>query len=169
MRDEGQRTVTREHLDRAAVLYVRGAAIRQPYEKTERLERQYELRQRAIALGWTEDRIHVIDSDCAQSAGGDSDRRGFQHLLTELGVGRIGMVMALDVSRLARRSSDWYLLLETCAAAGTLVLLEEGLYDPRHGDDRLMLGLKAVVLAEGACGIRSPRRGAVSRRETYAR
>lgn len=123
MRDEGQRKVTREHLDRAAVLYVRHAAIRQPYEKTERLERQYVLRQRAIALGWTEDRIHVIDSDCGRSAGRASDRRGFQYLLTELTLGRVGMVMALDASRLARRCSDWYLLLETCAVAGTVVLL----------------------------------------------
>lgn len=165
MADEEEGTVTRGHLDREAFLYVRGAAIRPPYEKTESIERQYALRKQAIALGWAEDRIHVIDSDCGQSARGDSDRQGFQRLLSEIALGRAGMVMALDVSRFARRSSDWFLLLETCAAVGALVLLEEGLYDPRRGDDRLLLGLKAVVPAEGVCGIRSPRRGG---RETYA-
>jgi DNA invertase Pin-like site-specific DNA recombinase len=169
MEDKDRGRVPREQLDREAFLYVRGAALRQPYERPECIERQYALRRRAIALGWTEDRIHVIDSDCGRSGAGDSQRCGFQHLLTEIELGRAGIVMALDVSRLARRSSDWYLLLETCAAAGTLVLLEEGLYDPRTGDDRRMRGLQGMVPAAGACGIRLPRGDGVSRRETYAR
>jgi DNA invertase Pin-like site-specific DNA recombinase len=166
MADGQQGTVTRGHLEREAFLYVRQAALRQPYQEAEQIERQYALRKRAIALGWTEDRIHVIDSDCGRSAAGDGGRRGFQRLLSEIALGRAGMVMALDVSRFARRYSDWYLLLQTCAAAGTLVLLEEGLYDPRDGDDRLLLGLNALVPAEGICGSRSPQPGG---RETYAR
>jgi DNA invertase Pin-like site-specific DNA recombinase len=115
-----------EHLRRDADLYVRQSTLRQVLENTESTERQYALRERAIALGWPRERVVVIDSDLGQS-GADSDRAGFQRLVSEVGLGRVGIVLGLEVSRLARNCSDWHRLLELCAIADTLILDEDGL------------------------------------------
>ncbi len=133
-----------EHLKRQAYLYVRQSTLRQVLENTESTKRQYGLRERALALGWPLDRIVVIDSDLGQS-GADSDRIGFQKLVAAVGMGEVGVVLGLEVSRLARSSSDWHRLLEICALADTLILDEDGLYDPAHFNDRLLLGLKGTM------------------------
>jgi DNA invertase Pin-like site-specific DNA recombinase len=105
--------------------------------KTESIQRQYALRQHAAALGWPPDRIIVIDTHLGQSGASTAHREGFQRLVTEVSLGRAGIVLGLEVSRLARNSMDWHRLLEICALADTLILDEDGVYDPAHFNDRL--------------------------------
>jgi DNA invertase Pin-like site-specific DNA recombinase len=138
---DGHRKVTDDHLRRDAHLYVRQSTLRQVLENTESTKRQYALRQQAIRLGWPSERVIVIDSDQGQSAR-TADRDGFQRLVTEVSMGRAGIVLGLEVSRLARNNVDWHRLLEICALTETLILDEDGLYDPRHFNDRLLLGMK---------------------------
>jgi DNA invertase Pin-like site-specific DNA recombinase len=133
------------HLRRNAYLYVRQSTLRQVMENTESTERQYALRQRAIQLGWSQEQVVVIDNDLGQSGASAADRAGFQHLVAEVGLGRAGIVMGLEVSRLARNSADWHRLLEMCALTEALILDEDGLYDPAHFNDRLLLGLKGTM------------------------
>ena len=134
-----------QHLRRNAYLYVRQSTLRQVMENTESTERQYALRQRAIQLGWNQEQVVVIDNDLGQSGASAAERQGFQHLVAEVGLGRAGIVMGLEVSRLARNSADWHRLLEMCALTETLILDEDGLYDPAHFNDRLLLGLKGTM------------------------
>ena len=138
------RKVTADHLARRAFLYVRQSTLRQVMENTESTRRQYDLRARAQALGWPPESITVIDSDLGQS-GADRDRDGFNRLVGEVTLGNAGIVLGLEVSRLARNSSDWHRLLELCAMTGTLILDEDGLYDPRGFNDRLILGILCRV------------------------
>jgi len=140
-----QGKVTAKHLAREAYLYIRQSSLRQVMENTESTKRQYDLRQRAIALGWSQDRIVVIDSDLGQSGASAADREGFQRLVSDVGLGRAGIVMGLEVSRLARNNADWHRLLEICALSDTLILDEDGVYDPAHFNDRLLLGLKGTM------------------------
>jgi DNA invertase Pin-like site-specific DNA recombinase len=137
--------VTTAHLSRLAYLYVRQSTLRQVLENTESTHRQYALQGRAVALGWPLDRVVVIDSDLGQSGASAADREGFQRLVTEVSLGRVGIVLGLEVSRLARNSTDWHRLLELCALADTLILDEDGLYNPAHFNDRLLLGLKGTM------------------------
>jgi DNA invertase Pin-like site-specific DNA recombinase len=137
--------ITPRHLQRLACLYVRQSTLQQVFENTESTARQYALRERALALGWPDERIVVIDQDLGHSAASAADRAGFQHLVAEVGLGKVGLVLGLEVSRLARSSSDWHRLLEICALAGTLILDEDGLYDPATFKDRLLLGLKGTM------------------------
>jgi DNA invertase Pin-like site-specific DNA recombinase len=136
--------ITPSHLQRNAYLYVRQSTLRQVVENTESTQRQYALQQRAIALGWTQEQITIIDDDLGKS-GASTAREGFRKLVTEVSLGHAGIVMGLEVSRLARNSSDWHRLLEICALSGTLILDEEGTYDPAHFNDRLLLGLKGTM------------------------
>lgn len=133
------------HLERGAYLYVRQSSIRQVVENIESTKRQYALRGRATALGWRDDQITVIDSDQGESGASASWREGFQRLVTDVGMGRAGIVMGLEVSRLARNNADWHRLLEICAVADTLILDEDGVYDPTTFNDRLLLGLKGTM------------------------
>src|SRR6516225_757764 len=137
--------VTTEHLRRLAYLYVRQSTLRQVHENRESTARQYDLKRRAQALGWATDQIIVIDEDLGLSGATAAHRNGFQHLVAEVGLGRVGVVMGLEVSRLARSSTDWHRLLEICALADTLILDEDGIYDPSHFNDRLLLGLKGTM------------------------
>lgn len=137
--------VTAEHLRRLAYLYVRQSTLRQVHENRESTARQYDLKRRAQVLGWTADQIIVIDEDLGLSGATATDRNGFQRLVAEVGLGRVGVVMGLEVSRLARSSTDWHRLLEICALADTLILDEDGIYDPSHFNDRLLLGLKGTM------------------------
>ena len=137
--------VTAEHLNRAAYLYIRQSTLRQVLENTESTERQYALRRRAVTLGWPEDRVVVIDHDQGQSGASTIEREGFQRLVADVGLGKAGIVMGLEVSRLARNCADWHRLLEICALTHTLILDEDGLYDPGHFNDRLLLGLKGTM------------------------
>src|ERR1700731_4778539 len=145
MNREMHQKVKTTHLKRNAYLYIRQSSLRQVFENSESTKRQYALRQKAVALGWPEDRIIVLDSDLGQSGASAVDREGFQQLVTEVGLGRAGIVMGLEVSRLARNSTDWHRLLEICALTDTLILDEDGIYDPRHFNDRLLLGLKGAM------------------------
>jgi DNA invertase Pin-like site-specific DNA recombinase len=119
---EAQQKVTTEHLRRNAYLYIRQSTLRQVVEHTESTQRQYALRQRAVALGWQTEQIIVVDSDLGQSGASAADREGFQKLVTEVSMGRAGIVLGLEVSRLARNSTDWHRLLEICALTDTLIL-----------------------------------------------
>jgi DNA invertase Pin-like site-specific DNA recombinase len=133
------------HLSRTAYLYVRQSTLRQVINNTESAERQYALRQRAVALGWPAEQITVIDSDQGQSGASAADREGFQRLVADVGLGKAGIVLGLEVSRLARNNADWHRLLEICALSGTLICDEDGLYDPADFNDRLLLGLKGTM------------------------
>jgi DNA invertase Pin-like site-specific DNA recombinase len=137
--------VTAGHLARVAYLYVRQSTLRQVLTNTESTARQYALRQKAIALGWPADQVITIDSDQGQSGASAADREGFQRLVAEVGMGRAGIVLGLEVSRLARNNADWHRLLEICALSGTLICDEDGLYDPGEFNDRLLLGLKGTM------------------------
>jgi DNA invertase Pin-like site-specific DNA recombinase len=136
--------VTVQHLRRSAYLYIRQSTLKQVAHNTESTRRQYDLRQRAVALGWGEEQIIVVDSDQGHT-GATADRIGFQKLVSEVGMGQAGLVMGLEVSRLARNSTDWHRLLEICALSNTLILDEDGLYNPTHFNDRLLLGLKGTM------------------------
>ena len=114
------------------------------FENTESTKRQYDLRQQAIRLGWAIEQVQVIDSDLGHS-GAERDRSGFQQLVSQVSLGKAGIVMGLEVSRLARNSMDWHRLLEICALTHTLILDEDGVYDPAHFNDRLLLGLKGTM------------------------
>ena len=140
-----QSKVKASHLSRKAYLYVRQSTLRQVFENQESTRRQYALRERAVSLGWPSEQIVVIDSDQGCSAASSSDREGFQQLVADVGMGRAGVVLGLEVSRLARNSIDWHRLLEICALTDTLILDEDGLYNPSQYNDRLLLGLKGTM------------------------
>lgn len=137
--------VRAEHLKRGAYLYVRQSTLHQVFHNTESTQRQYALKQRAVALGWPAENVVVIDGDQGHSGASAADREGFQRLVAEVGMGRAGIVLGLEVSRLARNSSDWHHLLEICGLTDTLILDEDGLYDPGNFNDRLLLGLKGTM------------------------
>lgn len=145
MTHDAHQKVKASHLKRNAYLYVRQSTLRQVLENTESTQRQYALRQHAAALGWPLERIIVIDTDLGQSGASAADREGFQRLVTEVSLGRAGIVLGLEVSRLARNSMDWHRLLEISALTDTLILDEDGVYDPAHFNDRLLLGLKGTM------------------------
>ncbi len=137
--------ITSDHLRRTAYLYVRQSSMRQVIENKESTKRQYALKNRALALGWSLNQITVIDDDLGLSGTSMQERKGFQHLVAEVGLGHVGLVMGLEVSRLARNNTDWNRLLEICALTNTLLLDEDGLYDPGFFNDRLLLGLKGTM------------------------
>ncbi len=137
--------ITPRQLQRLACLYIRQSTVQQVVTNIESTARQYALRERALALGWPAERVVVIDQDLGQSGASAADRAGFQRLVAEVGLGHVGLVLGLEVSRLARSSSDWHHLLEICALTGTLILDEDGLYDPATFNDRLLLGLKGTM------------------------
>src|SRR6266849_10790725 len=161
MTNDPHQKVQANHLKRNAYLYVRQSTLRQVFENTESTKRQYGLRQRAIALGWPEERIIVIDTDLGQSGASSADREGFQRLVAEVGVGHAGIVLGLEVSRLARNSMDWHRLLEICAITDTLILDEDGIYDPAHFNDRLLLGLKGTMSEAELHVLRARMRGGI--------
>ncbi len=157
----GHQKVTSSHLQRDAYLYVRQSTVRQVFENTESTQRQYALRERAVALGWPIERVVVIDSDLGQSGASSTDREGFQKLVGEVGMGRAGIVLGLEVSRLARNSSDWHRLLEICALTDTLLLDEDGVYSPGDFNDRLLLGLKGTMSEAELHVLRARLRGGI--------
>jgi len=136
---EASNLVQASHLARKAYLYVRQSSPRQVAENQESTRRQYALRERAEALGWSADQIEVIDSDQGISGTSAVDRLGFQRMVSEVGMGRVGIVIGLEVSRLARNCSDWHRLVELCAMTGTLVLDQDGLYDPTTFNHQIVL------------------------------
>jgi DNA invertase Pin-like site-specific DNA recombinase len=161
MRASAHQKVTANHLRRDAYLYVRQSTVRQVFENTESTRRQYALRERAVAMGWPIERVIVIDSDLGQSGAAGIDREGFQRLVGEVGMGRVGIVLGLEVSRLARNSTDWHRLLEICALTGTLILDEDGVYNPSDFNDRLLLGLKGTMSEAELHVLRARLRGGI--------
>jgi DNA invertase Pin-like site-specific DNA recombinase len=133
------------HRQRLAVVYVRQSSPTQLERNRESTMRQYNFVARAIALGWTEAQVHVIDEDQGVSANGLVDRAGFAQLTAEVALGRVGIVLGLEVARLARNSADWYRLLDLCGLTGTILADEDGIYDPSAFNDRLLLGLKGTM------------------------
>jgi DNA invertase Pin-like site-specific DNA recombinase len=133
------------HLDRLAVVYVRQSSARQVVENRESTELQYRLCDRAVALGWAEAQVLVIDDDLGQSGQSVAGRLGFQRLLAEVGLDHVGLVLGIEMSRLARSCRDWHQLLELCTVFGTLLGDADGVYDPRDYNDRLLLGLKGTM------------------------
>lgn len=137
--------VTRWHLEKLAYIYVRQSSPKQVERNRESQHYQYQLAQRAQHLGWSETRVRIIDSDLGVSAQGSQARDGFQELVTEVSLGRVGILFGYEVSRLARNNRDWYQLLDLAAVFGTLIADADGIYDPRHYNDRLLLGLKGTM------------------------
>lgn len=137
--------ISADHLRRDAFLYVRQSSLRQVLENTESTKRQYALRDRAVSLGWPIERIQVIDADLGLSGASAQDRDGFKRLVGEVANGHAGIVLGLEVSRLARNNADWHHLLELAAMTQTLILDEDGIYDPGYFNDRLLLGLKGAM------------------------
>ena len=159
--DTASSKVTAAHLSKTALLYVRQSTLKQVLNNTESAIRQYDLRGRAIALGWAAGQITVIDIDQGQSGASAADREGFQQLVAEVSLGRAGIVLGLECSRLARNSADWHQLLELCGMTGTLICDEDGLYDPRNFNDRLLLGMKGQMSEAELHFIRARLRGGI--------
>src|SRR4051812_29458061 len=133
------------HLTRIAVVYVRQSTPQQVLEHRESTARQYALADRAVELGWPRDRVSVIDDDLGQSGQSAEGRPGFQRLLAEVALDHVGLILGLEMSRLARSCKDWHQLLELCARFRTLLADADGLYDPTDYNDRLLLGLKGTM------------------------
>ncbi|MBD9453665.1 recombinase family protein [Rhizobium sp. RHZ02] len=133
------------HHDRQAIVYVRQSTVRQVEHNRESTRLQYALADRACRLGWRRDQITVIDDDLGRSGASTLDRPGFQRLVAEVGLGHVGMVIGIEVSRLARSCRDWHQLLEMCALFDTLIGDADGVYDPSTYNDRLLLGLKGTM------------------------
>ena len=124
------------------MVYVRQSTPQQVADNRESTELQYALAQRAVSLGWPQERILIIDEDQGCSAASAEGRLGFQRLLAEVGLDHVGLVLGIEMSRLARSCKDWHQLLELCALFRTLLADQDGLYDPTDFNDRLLLGLK---------------------------
>ena len=146
------------HLVREAYLYVRQATCSTCFPPADRVQQQYALRQQAVALGWPAERVLVIDQDLGCSGASVAERRGFPQLLRRVGLGCVGLVMALEPSRWTRNARDWQRLVEACALNGTLLLDQHGIYDPADAHDRVLLG----------CGETMPRGVAGSQEEKEA-
>jgi DNA invertase Pin-like site-specific DNA recombinase len=134
-----------EHVTRPALVYIRQSTLMQVRDNTASTTRQYQLAKRAQDLGWPASLVVVIDQDQGRSGASSAGRDGFEYLIAEVGLGRAGAVLCLEASRLARSSSDWYRLIEICALTDTLVIDEDGVYDPGQYNDRLLLGFRGTM------------------------
>ena len=137
--------INAEHLRRCAIVYVRQSSSTQVEHNRESTARQYELAERAARLGWRRDQVKVIDEDLGISGSGLSERTGFARMTAEVGLGQVGIVLGLEVSRLARNNADWYRLLDLCGLTHTLIGDGDGIYHPGLFNDRLVLGLKGTM------------------------
>jgi len=133
------------HRDRLAVVYVRQSSRQQVVDHGESTRLQYGLTDRAVALGWPASRVMVIDEDLGRSAANAAERPGFARLVAEITMGHVGLVLGLEMSRLARAGRDWHQLIELCSLAGALLADADGVYDPNWYNDRLLLGLKGTI------------------------
>jgi DNA invertase Pin-like site-specific DNA recombinase len=137
--------ILERHLQRLAVVYVRQSTVQQMMDHRESTNLQYGLVNRAIAMGWTEGCVLLIDEDLGKSASSAEGREGFARLVAEVGLDHVGLILGVEMSRLARSSKDWHQLLEICALFGTLIADLDGVYDPSQYNDRLLLGLKGTM------------------------
>ena len=134
--------ISEQHLSKTAYVYVRQSSMGQVRHHQESTERQYGLRQKALELGWSGPAVQILDRDLGKSGTQMLGREDFKTLVAEVSMGRVGAVFALEVSRLARSNLDWHRLLELCALTDTLVIDEDGCYNPADFNDGLLLGLK---------------------------
>src|SRR6266851_766222 len=137
--------ITGRHLERLAIVYVRQSTPQQVLEHRESRARQYGLADQAVTLGWPKDRVVIIDEDQGKSGKSGAHRAGFQRLLAEVTLNHVGLVLGLEMSRLARSNKDWHQLLELCAVFQTLLADQDGVYDASDPNDRLLLGLKGTI------------------------
>jgi len=137
--------ITNAHRAKLAYVYVRQSSPGQVRHHQESTELQYRLVERATLFGWPRERVQVIDDDLGKSGASSKDRYGFQTLIAEVGLGKAGLVLSLDASRLARNNRDWHQLLELCSLFGVLIADGERLYDPAAYHDRLLLGLSGIM------------------------
>ena len=137
--------IVRRHQDRLAIVYVRQSTAQQVERHQESTRLQYALADRAAQFGWLREQIVVIDDDLGRSGASVEGRLGFQRLVAEVGLGKVGLVLGVEMSRLARSCRDWHQLLEICALFDTLIADADGVYDPANYNDRLLLGLKGTM------------------------
>jgi DNA invertase Pin-like site-specific DNA recombinase len=137
--------ITEQHRRRRAVVYVRQSTAGQLERNHESRARQYALRERAVELGWPAGSVAVVDDDLGRSGASVDGRLGFKELVAEVGLGHVGLILALETSRLARSSADWHQLLDLCALTATLIADQDGIYSPADFNDRLLLGLKGTM------------------------
>ncbi|EQD70790.1 resolvase domain-containing protein, partial [mine drainage metagenome] len=137
--------ITTDHLRRCAVVYVRQSSSTQVENNRESTARQYHLAERAVELGWPREQVKILDEDLGISGSGLTDRAGFARMIAEVALGQIGIVLGLEVSRLARNNADWYRLLDLCGVTNTLIGDADGIYHPGLFNDRLLLGLKGTM------------------------
>jgi len=137
--------VSTKHQAKLAYLYIRQSSLGQVTHHRESTDLQYQLVTRAVQLGWPEERVKIIDEDLGKSGTSATEREGFQYLIAEIGLGRVGLVLSFDASRLARNNCDWYQLLELCGIFGSLIADSERVYDPNIFTDRLLLGLTGMM------------------------
>jgi DNA invertase Pin-like site-specific DNA recombinase len=161
--------VTERHRQRRAVVYVRQSTPGQVERNTELAARQYALAERAVELGWPVASVLVVDEDTGLSGPWARARIGFRELAAEVGLGHVGVILALEVSRLARSSADWHQLLDLRALTGTLIADADGIYSPADFNDRLLLGLKGPMSEAELHLIRSRLRGGLEREQGGAR
>lgn len=133
--------VSPSHLGRDAYVYVRQSTLTQVREHTESLERQYELASRAQGLGWPPQQVVIVDDDLGRSGAEATAREGFKSLVADVGLGKVGIILGIEVSCLARNNADWYQLLDLCAMTDTLIADGDGLYHPANFNDRLVPSL----------------------------
>jgi DNA invertase Pin-like site-specific DNA recombinase len=137
--------IFRQHRERLAIVYIRQSTVQQVERHQESTRLQYALLDRTLPLGWARETIVVVDDDLGRSGAMIEGRLGFQRLVAEVGLGRVGLVLRVEMSRLARSNRDWHQLLEICALFDTLIADVDGVYDPAHFNDRLLLGLNRKV------------------------
>ncbi len=137
--------IKQSHLDRSAYVYVRQSTAAQVQRNRESTLRQYKLADRATDLGWPKERVKVIDEDLARSGSGSVERDGFTQMTADVALGQVGLILAIEVSRVARNNADWYRLLDLCSVTDTLIGDEDGLYHAGLFNDRLLLGLKGTM------------------------
>ena len=151
--------INRTHIERKAIVYLRQSSMRQVYENTESTLRQYALKDKLIGLGWAVDMVETIDCDLGRSGVETSARPGFRQMLADVGEGIVGAVACIECSRLSRHSGDWGRLMEICAIGGTILIDDDGIYDPNDFNDRLLLGLKGTMSEAELHFLRSRMRG----------
>ena len=134
-----------QHLSRVACIYIRQSTQGQVRFNQESTERQYNLKNKAQSLGWSPERIRILDRDLGQSGARTTNREDFKTLVSDVAMGQVGAIFSLEASRLARSNKDWHRLLELCAITSTLVIDEDGCYDPSEFNDSLVLGMKGTL------------------------
>ena len=137
--------ISRAHLGRDAIVYIRQSSPHQVRNNKESGKRQYALVERARSLGWPVSAVKTVDEDQGSSGSTSAHREGFKNLMAEIGAGQVGIVFALEASRLARSNADWHRLVEICVVTNTLLADETTVYDPRDPNDRLLLGVKGTI------------------------